>query len=162
MKRGRFRREVVVSIPETLQPNVLYVTVEGDIAGHLCACGCGREVITPLSPTDWSMHVDQRGVSLSPSIGNWTLPCRSHYYIWEGAVVWAGDMSERAIAAGRRRDRARKQRYYSPNRSSTSERAEGRKEPEPAVLLEQRERPSPAQPVRDVGLLGWWRRLWRE
>lgn len=112
MKQIRFKHEVVEVIPESLEANVLYVTAEGDVAGHLCACGCGREVITPLSPTDWAIIVERRGVTVTPSIGNWAFPCRSHYFIWGGAVVWAKDMSERAIAAGRNRDRARKQRYY--------------------------------------------------
>ena len=112
MKSPHFKHEVVGSIPEVLQPNTLYVAAEGDVAGHLCACGCGREVFTPLSPTDWSVSFDRRGASLSPSIGNWAFPCRSHYFIWNGAVVWAGDMSDRAIAQGRGRDRARKNRYY--------------------------------------------------
>lgn len=112
MKQIRFKHEVVDVIPESLEASILYVTAEGDVAGHLCACGCGREVITPLSPTDWSVTVERRGVTVTPSIGNWAFPCRSHYFIWGGAVVWAKDMSERAIAAGRSRDRARKQRHY--------------------------------------------------
>jgi hypothetical protein len=112
MTQLRFRHEIVDSIPETLQSNTLYVTTDGDVAGHLCACGCGREVITPLSPTDWSVSLGRQGASLSPSIGNWAFPCRSHYFIWGGAVVWARDMSDKAIAQGRRLDKARKQNYY--------------------------------------------------
>lgn len=112
MTQLRFRHEIVDSIPETLQSNTLYVTADGDVAGHLCACGCGREVITPLSPTDWSVSFGRKGASLSPSIGNWAFPCRSHYFIWGGAVVWARDMSDKAIAQGRRLDKARKQNYY--------------------------------------------------
>lgn len=112
MKQARFRHEVVGSIPEVLKPATLYVTTDSDVAGHLCACGCGREVITPLSPTDWSLSFDQRGATLYPSIGNWAFPCRSHYFISNGAVVWARDMSDKAVAQGRRRDKARKQRYY--------------------------------------------------
>jgi len=112
MKQARFRHEVVDFIPEKLQPGILYVTTDRDVAGHLCACGCGREVITPLSPTDWSIAFDRRGTTLFPSIGNWAFPCRSHYFIRDGGVVWARDMSDKAIAQGRQRDRARKQRYY--------------------------------------------------
>jgi hypothetical protein len=112
VKRLRFRHEVVAALPEALRPSVLYVTADGDVAGHLCACGCGREVITPLSPTDWSIDFGQQGATLMPSIGNWAFPCRSHYFIENGAVWWAGDMSNRAIALGRHRDKASKQRYY--------------------------------------------------
>lgn len=112
MKQVQYRHEVLDSIPEALEANILYVTKEGDVAGHLCACGCGREVITPLSPTDWSLTVDRRGVSLDPSIGNWAFACRSHYFIWDGVVVWAGDMSHEAIALGRQRDKAFKALHY--------------------------------------------------
>lgn len=112
MKQERFKSEVVGSIPEILQAKTLYVTKDGDVAGHLCACGCGREVITPLSPTDWSINFGRRGATLSPSIGNWSFPCRSHYFIWDGVVVWEREMSAKAIEQGRRRDKARKQDYY--------------------------------------------------
>lgn len=112
MKRLRFRCEVVAALPEALRPLTLYVTTDGDVAGHLCACGCGREVVTPLSPTDWSISFGRQGVTLMPSIGNWAFPCRSHYFIENGAIWWAGDMSDRAIARGRVRDKASKQRYY--------------------------------------------------
>lgn len=112
MNQVQFKSEVVGSIPEVLQANTLYVTTDGDVAGHLCACGCGREVITPLTPTDWSITISRRGATLFPSIGNWAFPCRSHYFIWDGAIVWARDMSAEAIEQGRRRDKARKQDYY--------------------------------------------------
>jgi len=112
VKRHRFRHEVVAALPEALRPLTLYITTDGDVAGHLCACGCGREVITPLSPTDWSISFGRQGATLMPSIGNWAFPCRSHYFIENGAIWWAGDMSDRAIARGRVRDKASKQQYY--------------------------------------------------
>lgn len=112
MKQARFRHEMVYSIPERLQANTLYVTTDGDVAGHLCACGCGREVITPLSPTDWSIKFDRCGVTLFPSIGNWAFPCRSHYFIKNGFAVWAREMSDKAITRSRQQDKMRKQRYY--------------------------------------------------
>lgn len=112
MNQGRFEHEMVDSIPDVLLPNTLYVTTDQDVAGHLCACGCGHEVITPLSPTDWSISFGRRGANLLPSIGNWAFPCRSHYFIRDGAVDWAPNMSDKAIEQGRRRDKVRKQKYY--------------------------------------------------
>lgn len=148
MKQVRFRHEVVVSIPETLQANTLYLTTEEDVAGHLCACGCGREVITPLSPTDWSITIDRRGASLSPSIGNWAFPCRSHYFIWNGVVVWARDMSDKAVAQGRRRDKERKLGYY--------ERLNGL----PVSLEKSPElSSSPTHQSASQRLGAWWKRL---
>jgi hypothetical protein len=52
-----------------------------------CCCGCGHEVVTPFSPTDWKLTFDCVSVSLYPSIGNWSPPCRAHYFIecgWNG------------------------------------------------------------------------------
>lgn len=112
MKSARFKHALVDAIPEELQAGVLYVAKDGDVAGHLCACGCGGEVITPLSPTDWSLTLTRDGATLDPSIGNWAFPCRSHYFISGGKVVWAKDMSAKAIAKGRQGNRARKQCYY--------------------------------------------------
>lgn len=89
---------------------------------HRCPCGCGREVVTPLSPTDWRLTFDGRAISLEPSVGNWSFPCRSHYFIRSGHVRWAGDMRESDIEFGRARDRSAKEQYYSsgPSLSATS------------------------------------------
>jgi hypothetical protein len=156
MKRARFKLEMVSSIPEVLQGNTLYVTADGDVAGHLCACGCGREVITPISPTDWSISFDKRGPTLSPSIGNWAFPCRSHYFIWNGEVVWARDMSQGAIDGGRRRDRARKERYYAQLQEHSAE-------PVTTSVPEagsSSPAPSKASLTTRGRLVAWWRRLW--
>lgn len=112
MKQSQFKLVLVNSIPERLHVGMLYVTKDMDVAGHLCACGCGREVITPLSPTDWSLTVDRRVATLEPSIGNWAFPCRSHYFILGGKVVWAENMSAKAIAQGRQRNKVRKRIFY--------------------------------------------------
>lgn len=156
MKRVRFRHELVSSIPEVLRGDTLYVTKDGDVAGHLCACGCGREVITPLSPTDWSITFDRRGASLSPSVGNWAFPCRSHYFIWSGEVAWARDMSQSAIEGGRRRDRARKDRYYAVLDDRTTKPASTH--PTGASVSTQ---VRPAVPLATgARLVAWWKRLW--
>lgn len=151
MKQARFRHEVVDSIPEKLQAGILYVTTDRDVAGHLCACGCGREVITPLSPTDWSITFDRRGPTLFPSIGNWAFPCRSHYVIQDGDTVWAGNMSDKAIALGRHRDRARKQRYY----GRLSEPLAIQSAPELEPLPPQ----PPTRPSGGQRLLAWLKRM---
>jgi hypothetical protein len=71
---------------------------------HLCCCGCGSEVVTPLNPAGWTLEIVGGAVTLRPSIGNWSLPCRSHYLIRQGKVVWARDMSRDEIEDGRLRD----------------------------------------------------------
>jgi hypothetical protein len=51
-------------------------------------------------------------VSMAPSIGNWNHPCRSHYVIRDNQVLWAGAMSEAAIAQGRAQDAAEKRAHF--------------------------------------------------
>ncbi|MGH7484673.1 MAG: DUF6527 family protein, partial [bacterium] len=78
---------------------------------HGCACGCGREVITPLAPTEWRMTFNGRNITIHPSIGNWSFPCRSHYWIRNNAVEWSYDMSTAEIETVRRRTQAERSRY---------------------------------------------------
>lgn len=88
MSVGRMVPGFVASLPAELEPGVLYVSAQFSTAAHSCACGCGREVITPLSPVQWVLTFDGT-VSVSPSIGNWALPCQSHYVIDRGTIRWA-------------------------------------------------------------------------
>lgn len=97
----------VVHMPNDLQPGTLYVSLEFQTAQHLCACGCGSKVRTPLGPAEWQLEETVRGPTLRPSIGNWQRPCRSHYWIWQGNVEWSGNWSDLQVAAGRARDHRR-------------------------------------------------------
>lgn len=115
MKTTQLLPEFVKHLPDHLKDGVLYISMEHTVASHKCACGCGRETVTPLSPTDWQLYFNGRAVSLEPSIGNWNFPCRSHYWVEGGSVRWASEMSARAIEQGRARSRAAKQRHYAPN-----------------------------------------------
>lgn len=108
----RIRHEFVSLAPKVLEEGVLYVSVEYGSAVHNCFCGCGVKVATPFTPTDWKMTFDGDTVSLSPSVGNWELPCRSHYVIKRDVVHWAGDMTREEIEGGRAADRQRKAVYY--------------------------------------------------
>ena len=75
-------------MPEVLDDRVLYVSIEYCTASHNCCCGCGIEVSTPIDPSGWTLSFDGETVSLSPSIGNWQLACRSHYWICRNRVNW--------------------------------------------------------------------------
>lgn len=99
-------------IPDKLTPGILYVSMEYATASHSCCCGCGEEVVTPFTPTDWRMEFDGETISLSPSVGSWTLACRSHYVIKRGRVIEARPWSNEQIEAERRRDRHAKARHY--------------------------------------------------
>jgi hypothetical protein len=104
--------QFVEFVPETLASGILYISVEYKTMAHLCFCGCGMKVVTPLSPTGWALTFDGRGVSIAPSVGNWNLKCRSHYVISGNRIEWAGSWTTEQIAAGFARDQAAKARYY--------------------------------------------------
>jgi hypothetical protein len=107
--------EFVDLIPEAKVPGTLYVSIEYATAVHLCCCGCGEKVVTPLSPTDWRVTYDGENASLYPSVGNWSLPCRSHYWVDRGRVVWAPTWSHRRIEAGRRQSAKQHDRRFEPD-----------------------------------------------
>lgn len=79
----------VDNIPDIIEDKVLYVSMEYETVIHKCACGCGNEIVTPLSPADWSLTFNGETISLEPSIGNWSLDCKSHYWITNNKVKWS-------------------------------------------------------------------------
>ena len=144
MRRDQLQHRFVEFIPEQLEDGVLYVSIEYMTVAHLCCCGCGQEVSVTLSPTDWRLVFDGKSVSLEPSIGSWSLPCQSHYFITRNRVVWAAKWSSAEIEAGRRYDAARKRQQ--PNAES----------PVPV--------PVPKPPHEDMpkkgGIVNWLRSWW--
>lgn len=112
MKTTALNHELVEFIPERLSEGFLYISERYETAVHLCCCGCRQEVVTPLTPTDWSVYFADGSVTLHPSVGNWSYPCRSHYWIRRGAVVWAGDLDQWQIDHIRSHDRISKEVHY--------------------------------------------------
>lgn len=106
----RFDLRNVQYMPSKLDPGVLYVAKAFGAAAHLCACGCGTIVRTPLDR--WSLTESRKGPSLNPSIGNWQEPCQSHYWITRGQVRWAGKWTPEQIAAGRLGEEERRRAHY--------------------------------------------------
>lgn len=94
----------VDSIPKVLEQQTLYVCLEYDLVVHLCLCGCTTKVVTPLGPAEWTFRCDGDTISLSPSIGNGALPCRSHYWITCSQTKWLPQVSEWQHAAAAARD----------------------------------------------------------
>lgn len=113
MRLRRLQHRYVEFIPEQLESGILYISNRFRTASHLCCCGCGQRVVTPINPAKWALTDHDNSVSLYPSIGNWSFPCRSHYWITHNEVHWAGSMSEREIRLIRRRDRLDAQHYSS-------------------------------------------------
>lgn len=108
MKIKQIRPEYFEFIPERLENGVLYISERYRTAVHKCCCGCGKEVVTPLSPAEWSVKLNNGRVSLWPSIGNWSYPCRSHYVIRDSRILEAKAMTERQVQRVKANDRADK------------------------------------------------------
>ena len=137
------QHKFVQLIPESedIEDGVLYISIEYATAVHKCFCGCGREVVTPFTPTDWRLTFDGKTVSLNPSIGNWSFPCRSHYVIKRNEVIWAGSWTEEQVILGKERDQRSKVAYFSKKNGES-----------------QKERPEKQQPQ---GPWNWLRNLFR-
>lgn len=108
----KIRLKRVRAMPARLEPGVLYVSEEFETAAHLCACGCGSKVRTPLAPTEWKFTDHPQGPSLYPSIGNWQRPCKSHYWIRRGEIEWSTKWTSQQIATGRAAEDLRREIYY--------------------------------------------------
>lgn len=77
-------------IPEETEEGILYISEEYKAVIHRCCCGCGHEVSTPIDSmfNGWTLTKNEGLVSLSPSIGNFQLPCNTHYFIRDNQIIW--------------------------------------------------------------------------
>jgi len=123
-------------LPDQMEEGKLYVSMEFASVIHLCCCGCGGQVVTPLSPSGWNLWFDGDSISLEPSIGNWSFPCQSHYFITENIVVWDRKWTKSEISAGRDCPPVRRKRKSSPA-SSNSEKPADAESPHPDDPVEQ-------------------------
>lgn len=144
MKQAVLQHEFVEYIPKVLEDGILYVSMTYATAAHNCCCGCGNKVITPLTPTDWKLLYDGESISISPSIGNWSFPCQSHYWIKRGAIKWSGRWTSDEIAEGRKRDRVAKKKQFSETSS---------------VVIDVPSQ-APAVEMNDAKAKGFWSTLW--
>ncbi|MCK9622898.1 MAG: DUF6527 family protein [Methylobacter sp.] len=111
MKRTTITPVFVDFIPEELNEGVIYISETYKTIVHRCCCGCGEEVVTPLSPVDWQLIREGKLITIRPSIGNWNYPCQSHYLITRNKVEWAGGMTKLQIQRVQERDRKDKELY---------------------------------------------------
>lgn len=121
----------VETVPKDREDGVLYISIPYGTMVHSCACGCGSKVTTPIGPARWRFTYNGESVSVCPSIGNWSYPCCSHYWIDRNRIRWASSWSEKRIAAGRAHNRSERKRY-----------AEAKAKGEPFVSHENEEMPS--------------------
>lgn len=107
-----FENRFVEYIPDELDDNIVYISMQYKTAVHLCACGCKNPVVTPITPNDWSLKFNGISISLYPSIGNWNFECRSHYWIKKSKIIWAEDWSQEMVESNRKFDTRSKELYY--------------------------------------------------
>jgi len=77
----------IVNMPEreSLLPNTIYYSEEYKGAGHLCLCGCGEQVWTPLGKDGWTLTEKDGKVTMTPSLAH-RFECKSHYIITNGVA----------------------------------------------------------------------------
>jgi Family of unknown function (DUF6527) len=107
------KHKFVEFIPDELEQGTIYVSIRFATASHLCLCGCGDKVVTPIRPTGWTLIFDGKTISLNPSIGNWSFPCQSHYWIRNNRIKWAPKWSKEQIERGRARHVYEEESYFS-------------------------------------------------
>lgn len=106
------QHKFVEAIPDNIEEGVIYVSLEYCTAIHKCVCGCGNEVVTPISPTDWKLTFDGESISLSPSIGNWNFECRSHYWVTNNKITHSRSWSRDEVDYGRKKDKKKKKWFF--------------------------------------------------
>jgi hypothetical protein len=112
MKVSAITVQNVEFMPKQLEPGILYVSQKYGTAAHLCACGCGEKIRTPLGPTEWAVTGSASCPNMWPSVGNWQKACRSHYVIKDGKIIWYGTWTLAQIAAGRQQEESRRRAHY--------------------------------------------------
>jgi hypothetical protein len=70
-------------MPQTMEERHVYISKEYEVSIHRCLCGCGEKTVLPLDAVHgWVLIEHTNGkISFTPSIGNFQLPCKSHYII---------------------------------------------------------------------------------
>lgn len=76
-------------MPYQLEAGKLYISERFGTTSHLCPCGCQELVVMPINKEHgWNMTKNDGKITLRPSVGNFELPCKSHYYITENKIEW--------------------------------------------------------------------------
>lgn len=80
----------VEEISGNVDHGYIIITKKYGTAVHRCPCGCKNLVVTPIKKNGWKLtDHDDDTISLSPSISNPTIRCKSHYWIKQNKIVWA-------------------------------------------------------------------------
>ena len=87
MRTENFTIQKIDLVPalSSMFPGILYYDKQSGLSFHKCACGCGDIIILEHN---YKWNIDENTITISPSIGRMTAPCKSHYFIRNGKVVW--------------------------------------------------------------------------
>lgn len=94
MKVDHLELREVEYMPDQIEPGILYHSDRFKTAIHLCTCGCGNKVVTPISRDrfqgahKWGFVVDKNGPTSEGSIGNQNV-CGAHYHVRDGKIEQA-------------------------------------------------------------------------
>lgn len=79
--------EYVDLIPKIIEEWKLYISERYNVSVHNCFCWCWEKVVLDLSR--W-IHVSadsfSNNVTVRPSVWNFNLPCKSHYFITNNCI----------------------------------------------------------------------------
>lgn len=90
---------LVMELPKSINDmkhGILYLKYNEDNtyeSFHLCPCGCGEPVYLQYGGKGWNITLSINGrelksVTISPSVGCFDFPCKSHYFIRENKIIW--------------------------------------------------------------------------
>lgn len=72
---------VYVDLIDELEECKIYISKIYNTSVHLCLCGCKNKVVLPFNSNGWNLKESDKGISITPSIGNYNFDCKSHYII---------------------------------------------------------------------------------
>ena len=98
----KLKLKITDTIPVDLEEGILYVSFKYWTTAHKCGCGCGQKVVLRIGPKYWAITLNGESVSMYPSVGNWQLPCQSHYWIEAGQILPAENWSDAEILRNRK------------------------------------------------------------
>ncbi len=80
IKKVEYEPVYVVFMPDVLKEGKVYISEQYQVSVHNCLCGCGEKTVLPLTKGHWVLIKENNGkVSFTPSVGNFQIPCKSHY-----------------------------------------------------------------------------------
>lgn len=76
----------VLPFKDEMKENEIYVSEKSWQSTHLCACGCGEEIVTPHVRGGWKYHTNEdNDITLMPAVMNES--CNSYYKIEKGYAI---------------------------------------------------------------------------